>query len=219
MGARFSLLDNLDEAARAEIIGGASEMSVSAGTAIFHQGEPADACYLVARGRVLLRQLNAAGEQVIHRWAVEGELFGGVAAWSGAAYPLSATANLDTRLYRWPGPGLFALMQAHPALLTHALRYVSRRLIEAQNRLCEQATLSMPARLARRLLALSEGPAPGTRVPIEGLSRRDLAEMCGTTLYSVSRQLRAWQEQGLLVCGRRHIRIIRSEALLRQAGQ
>lgn len=213
----FSLLDGLDGPARADLLDRATLVTVSAGEVVFHQGHPADACFVVVRGRVLLRQLNRAGEQVIHRWADEGQMFGGVAAWSGTVYPLSATASVAGELYRWPGPLLFDFMQAHPALLTAALQYVSRRLIETQNRLCEQTTLSMPQRLARRLLALSQGPLQGTTVSIEGLSRRDLAEMCGTTLYSVSRQLRRWQEQGWVEIGRRRIRVCDPEALRAQA--
>ncbi len=218
MAPGFALLAELDTAARAELIAAATLVDYPAGAPIFHQGDAASACYVVQRGRVILRQLNQAGEQVIHRLVCEDAMFGGVAAWSGTTYPVSAVAGLDTRVYRWSGAVLFDMMARRPALLIAALQYVSRRLIDSQNRLCELATLTMPQRLARRLLALSQGATPATSIAIEGLTRQELAEMCGTTLYSVSRQLRAWQGQGLLVCGRRAIQVRDRAALQREAG-
>lgn len=214
----FALLAEHDAAARAELIAAATLVDYPAGAPIFHQGETAAACYVVQRGRVVLRQLNPVGEQVIHRLVGVDAMFGGVAAWSGTTYPLSAAAGLDTTVYRWSGPVLFEIMARRPALLVAALQYVSRRLIDSQNRLCELATLTMPQRLARRLLTLSQGPTPASTIAIEGLTRQELAEMCGTTLYSVSRQLRAWQAQGLLTCGRRTIQVRDRTALQRMAG-
>lgn len=218
MAPAFSLLTELDAAARAEMIAAATLVDYRAGSVIFHQGDAASSCYVVQRGRVVLRQLNQAGEQVIHRLVGDDAMFGGVAAWSGSTYPVSAAAGLDTRVYRWPGPVLFELMARRPALLLAALQYVSRRLIDSQNRLCELATLTMSQRLARRLLALSEGPTAAVSIAIEGLTRQELAEMCGTTLYSVSRQLRTWQAQGWLTCGRRAIHIRDRAALQAEAG-
>ena len=37
------------------------------------------------------------------------------------------------------------------------------------------------------------------------LSRQDLAEMTGTTLFTVSRTLKAWQSRGLVRSGRKEI--------------
>ena len=37
------------------------------------------------------------------------------------------------------------------------------------------------------------------------LTRQDLAEMTGTTLFTVSRTLSAWEEKGLVVLGRERV--------------
>ena len=49
------------------------------------------------------------------------------------------------------------------------------------------------------------------------LSRQDLAEMCGTTLYTVSRTLSEWQAQGLVVTGRERVVVRFPHGLVRIA--
>lgn len=39
----------------------------------------------------------------------------------------------------------------------------------------------------------------------KGFSHRDLAEMAGTTIYTVSRTLSEWQQRGMLTKGHREI--------------
>jgi CRP-like cAMP-binding protein len=46
------------------------------------------------------------------------------------------------------------------------------------------------------------------------LSRQDLAEMTGTTLYSVSRTLSGWEQQGLIESGRERIVILSPHGLV-----
>jgi CRP-like cAMP-binding protein len=45
------------------------------------------------------------------------------------------------------------------------------------------------------------------------LSRQDLAEWAGTTLYTVSRLLNAWRKRGLVEVGRRRVVLRRPRGL------
>ncbi len=49
------------------------------------------------------------------------------------------------------------------------------------------------------------------------LSRQDIAEMAGTTLYTVSRTLRKWEDEGLLDGSGPHIRITNPHQLVNVA--
>jgi len=49
------------------------------------------------------------------------------------------------------------------------------------------------------------------------LSRQDIAEMTGSTLYTVSRTLREWERQGLVVSGRQRV-VLRDPACLGDIG-
>jgi CRP-like cAMP-binding protein len=46
------------------------------------------------------------------------------------------------------------------------------------------------------------------------LSRQDLAEMTGTTLYTVSRILSHWEQQGLVITGRERVTLCKSHELV-----
>ena len=65
--------------------------------------------------------------------------------------------------------------------------------------------MSLPARLAKRLLALAEehGARPVVGGPVEiRLSQQDLADLVGTTRESVNKQLRIWEDGGIVGLGR-----------------
>ena len=49
------------------------------------------------------------------------------------------------------------------------------------------------------------------------LSRQDLAELTGTTLYTVSRTLTRWQQAGLVKLGRKRITIRQPHPLVQIA--
>jgi CRP-like cAMP-binding protein len=46
------------------------------------------------------------------------------------------------------------------------------------------------------------------------VSRQDIAEMTGTTLYTVSRLMSSWEERGILSGGRQHIVLLKAHALV-----
>ena len=75
----------------------------------------------------------------------------------------------------------------------------------------------MERRVARAVLRLVR--QAGKRIP-EGvlidipLSRQDLAEMTGTTLYTVSRILSDWEQKGLVSTGRERVVLCKSHELV-----
>jgi CRP-like cAMP-binding protein len=76
------------------------------------------------------------------------------------------------------------------------------------------------SRVARQLVRLQEQigrPANGS-VEI-GLSREDLAQMTGTTLFTVSRLLSAWEARGLVHARRESVTICETESLRKISGE
>ena len=74
-------------------------------------------------------------------------------------------------------------------------------------------------RIARALLRLTA--QSGERTEQGGIdltfSRQDLAEMTGTTLYTVSRSLSAWEKQGIISTGRERVTVLDPHGLVRIA--
>jgi CRP-like cAMP-binding protein len=72
-------------------------------------------------------------------------------------------------------------------------------LLELEERFRELATERVAPRVARQLIRLQEQVGALRKPEMEiGLSREGLAQMTGTTLYTVIRLLSTWEEDGLV---------------------
>lgn len=202
------LLHGLTDAEIHEIAGRAVERRLPSGRNLYAQNEPAVALYLVVGGRLRLAETTPDGKEVILGFLSPGELCGSAAMLPEGTYGETATTTAETRLMAWPRAEFDALVVRRPRLVLNALRLETRRAAELQARLRELATSRVDTRLARLLqrLWVETGRPTAEGVELESaLSREELAHMTGTTLFTVSRTLGAWQRQGVLTLGRRRI--------------
>jgi CRP/FNR family transcriptional regulator, nitrogen oxide reductase regulator len=186
--------------------------TVAEGEYFFIQEDPAEHLYLLERGQVKLGQVTADGQQVILNVIGAGAIFGLVGFVEDSIYPASALAASDCRALSWDRPALARLAERFPRLALNAMRLMAARVNEFQGQIRTLSTERVERRLARTLLRLVRqvGKKEESGVLIDlGLSRQDLAEMCGTTLYTVSRILSQWERQGLIDAGREKV-LIRS---------
>lgn len=195
----------------------ANNHRLSKGEFYFHQGEKAVAFYVVIEGRVRLTQLTPEGHQIIIRYLGAGEGMGIIVVLSNTTYPLSAEVVADCNALRWDYEAAVQLMEAFPRLALNGLRLVAGRFQELQNRYQELATERVERRVARTLLRLARQTGRRTEqgVLIDlPLSRQDLGEMTGTTLYTVSRILSNWEQHGLIETGRERVIICNPHGLV-----
>jgi CRP-like cAMP-binding protein len=206
--AQTPLFAGLPEAALAEINRLASKQRLEKDTYIFQQGEEADFLHIVTQGRVRLLQITPDGQQVVLRVAGPWQSFSVLAVLEGARYPVTAQAVEESRLLYWSGDTLRALIDRYPRIALNGMAVLARQVQDFQDRYREMVTERVERRVARALLRLAQ--QLGRKTP-EGvlidlaLSRQDLAEMTGTTLYTVSRIFSQWEGQGLVEAGRERI--------------
>jgi len=97
---------------------------------------------------------------------------------------------------------------------------VTGRVREFQGRYRELATERVERRLSRMIIRLANqvGKKTSEGVLLDlPLTRQDLAEMSGTTLFTVSRILSQWEAQGLVQAGREKLLIVFPYGLVRIA--
>jgi CRP-like cAMP-binding protein len=214
------LLSELDHLAVDALFAVAARRTVERKVRLFLAGEPARTLFLMVSGRAKLLQSGVDGQEIILRLISPGEILGGVAVMTGSAYPATAEVVEASELLYWPEEEVRRLTATYPNLAAAVLRVVSGRMRDLQARLHELATERVAQRVARALLRLAH--QTGRKTP-EGvlldlaLSRQDLAEMTGTTLFTVSRLLSAWEADGLLDAGRERVLIRRPHGLVRIA--
>ncbi len=211
----------LDDDILTIVLAEATIRTVLPGDFIVRQGDPASAFGVLAGGRAKMVQVTADGRQILLRYVVTGQEFGLIAALPDLAYPLTIEAVDECAVLYWPSATLAAYFGRYPQLALNALRIMVLRNQELQARYRELLTERVEQRLARALLRLAHVAGSraedGTLITLP-LTREDLAELVGTTLYTVSRTLSQWDQAGLVNTGRERVVIIDMAGLEEIAG-
>ncbi len=187
---------------------------------LFHQGDPATHCYLVNRSQLKLTKLNAQGKEVIIRYVGVGELTAAVAVIKNGFYPVTAKSIQKTEVIGWDKPTMMAMMYRYPTIAINLLSTILERIDDMQQRYLEISTERVDQRIARSLLRLMRRAGSKTSEGIHidiPLSRQNIADYSGTTLYTVSRTLSAWEKKGWIHSGREQIVITDPHALVQFA--
>jgi CRP/FNR family transcriptional regulator, nitrogen oxide reductase regulator len=183
----------------------------------YMEQDPAESLYILMEGRIRLVQVTPAGQQVIMRYISPVEEFGVIAMLSGAVYPVSAQAVDDSTAWYWSKASLKELMEHIPGVAINALQTLADRVSEFQDRIRELTTERVERRIARALLRLAQqtGRKVEDGVLVDLLiTRQDIAEMTGTTIFTVSRTMSQWETQGIIKSGREKIIIRRPHQLV-----
>ncbi len=218
--AQAELLRDLTPESRTAMLAIGTRRRAARRSRLFSAGDAAGTLFVLVSGRVKLVVGNPDGQEVIVRFLGPGDLLGGVAALPKGRYSASAEVVDEAELATWTRTDLAALIADDPRLLVAILGVVARRMGDVQGQLQELATERVAQRVARALLRLARqlGRRTDDGVLIDmPLSRQNLAELTGTTLFTVSRLLSAWESEGLLEVGRERVVIRAPHGLVRIA--
>ena len=146
----------------------ASRRSFGKNKIIFSQGDPGDALYGVASGRVRISACGPDGREVFLNIMEPGDAFGEIAVVDGRPRTAGAVAIEPTTLIVIRRADFLAALERSPDLAMHLLQLFCQRLRWTSDLVEESAFLVGPARLAKRLLVLAALHGTGT-VCLQGL--------------------------------------------------
>jgi CRP-like cAMP-binding protein len=184
---------------------------------IFHEDEVADTISVLVHGVVHLSQLTPKGQQVIMHYLSPGDEIGILALFPNQVYPVTAVSATKSILLSWSNQTLTALMKQFPQLALNALQMMTERFVVLQNQYRQLATERAEQRIARTLLKIARKSGKSEKHGIRLTpppSRQQIAEMTGTTLYTVSRICSQWEKSGLVQTNRRWLFINNKDALI-----
>jgi len=185
---------------------------------LFIQGQPVRNLVLLQSGSVKSTQLSPNGNEVILWMSGSGEPVGVPANSPACNHTCSARAMEQCKALTWEYSRLQHLLEDHPQIRKNISRILSSRLNELEERFREVATEKVAKRVALALLRLLKHVGKRSPDGIEvALSREELAQMTGTTLFTISRLLSKWGEEGF-VLPRREAVLIRDPDRLIQLG-
>jgi CRP/FNR family transcriptional regulator, nitrogen oxide reductase regulator len=186
---------------------------------LFMQGHPVRSLVLLQAGVVKLTQLSSSGNEVILWMSGEGDAVGVHSDTPLCSHTCSARALEKCKTLTWEYSRLQSLLIEYPQIRKNINNILASRLRELEERFREVATEKVAKRLAFTLLRLLK--QVGRKYHDGGiqisLSREELAQMTGTTLFTISRILSRWSEEGL-VTPRREAVVVRDASRLEQIG-
>jgi CRP-like cAMP-binding protein len=184
------------------------------GEMLYIEGDPVEQVLVLTSGAVKITQLGAVGTEVILRFGVAGDVLGAVGLFSSRRHGTTAQAFRPCGALVWDTNAFKGLVERFPILHQNMARILGEDLLELEERFREVATEKVGPRVARQLVRmLGKIGRPvngGVEIP---LSREDLAQMTGTTLFTVSRLLSAWGALGTVRPGREAVAVCDVESL------
>ena len=169
------------------------------GEMLYLEGDAVDRIFLLTSGSVKITKLGRGGEEVILRLAVSGDVLGAVGLFSCGMHCTSAEVFRTCRALVWESKAFKGLADQYPMLHQNMVAIVDEHLRELQDRFREVATGRVGPRVALQLLRLLKTLGQPADMGVEvSLSREEWAQMTGTTLFTVSRLLSAWEASGIV---------------------
>ena len=182
---------------------------------LYRQGEPANRFFLLESGLISLRDSTSAGEETIIRFIFPGEPLGCVALSGVNEHVLSAQVLRPSRTLEWDRDTALNLVRDVPRAAANLLGDMISDVIYYHHHIRRLKTDPLERRVQWGLLQLSRalGKSTSEGITIEYPGHRQLAELAGTTVYSVSRELGRLQSKGILRKQRGQILLLHPDRL------
>ena len=185
--------------------------NLSKGQAVFYQGDPGDAAYLVVKGKVAIVLSTPDGRELVINEMGAGDCFGELALLLDEPRSASAVAGEATQVVWIPCDQFLAEVEAQPKLMRHLLETVASRLRNSGERESALAFLHAPARLAQFLLQRAERSRVSKNLVT--ISQWELAQHIGVTRQTVAKILGKWRRDGWIITGRGRTMLVDRKAL------
>ena len=189
----------------------ATEVELDDGEVWFEQGDPGDALYAIVSGTLEFSIISREGRKLSLDVMRPGALFGEIALFDPGTRTATVTALEKSRVRGVKNADVLAAIREKPGLGIDMIQLAGERMRWMSSQLNEQVFLSMPARLARKILYLTVDGSE--QLSLLTLSQAELAEFVGATREAVSKTLSLWKRAGVIDASRGGVTVIDREAL------
>jgi CRP-like cAMP-binding protein len=174
---------------------------------LFRKGDDGDTLFVVAEGLIRIGIVASDGRQVSYGLIQPGHLFGEIALLDGGPRTADASAMADSVLLALSRTDIQNLLMQHPAYALRLIGVMCQRMRNADQLIEDVLFGTLPARVAKQLLVLSEiqgaGPCQTVRV-----SQQELADHMATSRESINRLFAKWEQAGIVALCRGSLAIL-----------
>lgn len=199
--SRSALFQVLQPAEIDAVLAQAAVKRVGRGEMILRRGDASSGANIIVSGRVRIGSMSEDGREVTLGVLGPGDVIGEMSVLDGEEVSADVQALEDCTLLFIERARFLRLLRADADLCLRLMAVLCRRIRRSNAALEDMALLELGARLARLLLRLAQdyGAATprGVRIEVK-LSQKDLGTLVGSSREKVNKQLREWEEAGVL---------------------
>lgn len=209
-------LQQMEPALRERLLERAREVRFERERPVFHEGSDSATGYFVLEGWVKLIKTAPNGKPSIVGLIGPGEGLGVAVAYEGGSYPATAIPATAGRMIAIPRSDIVGVLDSNARLVKQLFSMVSGRLRQTAGSQTMLAAATVESRLAQlcvellhRMVQIGGDPNVLPRI----LTRREMAEMVGTSVETSIRVFRKWETMGIIESDPEHL-IIRDRKRL-----
>jgi CRP/FNR family transcriptional regulator len=167
---------------------------------LFWEGDPALRMYVIKSGRVRLLKSSAAGKDMVLEVMVPGQICGGNTLFA-ETHRNGAQAVEATVAYGLSRENYDQLLTKYPEIARGIIKYLGAKLMDAHDVIISLVSSKVESRIASVIVRLCENHGTPTKDGILiniRLTRRDIADIVGSTVETTIRTISKFQKKGLL---------------------
>ncbi|MDX1810954.1 MAG: Crp/Fnr family transcriptional regulator [Gammaproteobacteria bacterium] len=211
-----SLFQNVPAAALEALARYAKIKSFKNREEICRRGELGSQLFIIARGKVSLHTDSDDGKELGFGFMGAGDIFGEIAVLAGGERTATVKAIEPTEIMVLEKRDLIPFLDKNPNVAIQLLATLAQRLRTTDEHFEDIFFRNLPGRLAKKFIDLArsygEEVDDGVYIKLK-LSQGEIGKLTGATRESVNKQMRAWENAGLIKCEKGFITITDFDAL------
>lgn len=198
----------------------AKEFTYKNGEYVFYEGDPPDWFCIVKEGNIKAIKQAEDGKEIIMHMFKSGDTFGEVAVFDRRPYPASALTVGQTTVVKFHHTHCFEILETMPEVATKFLLTMGRKQREFVDRIEAALTARVEKRIATTLIKLANmvDTEKGKTINLH-LTRKDIANMVGTTIETTIRVMSRFQKDGVIETTKNGITILKPVRLQEISGR
>jgi len=203
----------LDDAVLDWLVPHARSRKVEKGTVVFQKGDPGIELFIVCSGAVKISSPSEQGSDAVFNLMIRGDIFGEIAFLDRGPRTADAVVVDSGELLVVERRDFIQLLREYPEVSMRLIEILCSRLRRTSEQVEDIIFLSLPHRLAKILLQLSQrSPDDAANNKIR-VTQHEISQMVGASRESTNKQLRAWQRRKWLRLERNCIIVLAPDAL------
>jgi CRP-like cAMP-binding protein len=167
---------------------------------LFWEGDAANRMYVIKAGRVRILKTSASGKEMVLEVMVPGQICGGNALFADT-HRNSAQAVETTVAYGLSHESYDQLLSRYPEIARGIIKFLGAKLMDAHDVIISLVSSKVDSRIASVIVRLCENHGTHTKDGILiniRLTRRDIADIVGSTVETTIRTISKFQKKGLI---------------------